>query len=144
MDRIHYLLMKTHLIVRRRVDERISDLGLTPGQPKILSYLAEHGESDQTSIARACLIRKATIGSILKRMESQGLIQRRRSPEDSRAILVSLTPSGRDKESQLTPIFTEAVEPIRKTLTSRQIEQLIDLLTRVSSSLDDASQDELD
>ena len=54
MESLHYLLMKTHTVLQRRIVSRAAGLGLTPGQPKILDYLLRYGESDQKTIASYC------------------------------------------------------------------------------------------
>ena len=65
MESLHYLLMKTHTVLQRRISSRASEMGLTPGQPKVLDYLFRYGESDQKTIASYCEIEQATAGSIL-------------------------------------------------------------------------------
>lgn len=50
--------------------------GYHPGQPKVLECLMEQGESNQKAIADYCEIEQATVGSILTRMERDGLIVR--------------------------------------------------------------------
>ena len=47
MESLHYLLMKSHAMLSRRILSEASRLGLTPGQPKVLEFLLRHGESDQ-------------------------------------------------------------------------------------------------
>lgn len=43
--------MKTYLQMKRLVSAQAMPLGLSPGQPKILEYLAEYGEHEQKDIA---------------------------------------------------------------------------------------------
>ena len=45
MESLHYLLMKTHTVLQRRIVSRAAGLGLTPGQPKILDYLLRYGKA---------------------------------------------------------------------------------------------------
>lgn len=68
--------------------------GTVAGQPKILEYLAEYGEHEQKDIATYREIEPATVGSILLRMETAGLIARRNRPDNRRSLYVSLTPKG--------------------------------------------------
>lgn len=69
MESLHYLLMKTHTILNRQILNCAGKAGLTAGQPKVLEFLSQHGESDQKTIASYCEIEPATVGSILLRME---------------------------------------------------------------------------
>ena len=51
MHSLHHLWMKTYLRMKRLVSAQAAPLGLSPGQPKILEYLAEYGEHEQKDIA---------------------------------------------------------------------------------------------
>ena len=79
MESLHYLLMKSHSLFSKRVLGEAAKNGLTPGQPKVLEFLLEAGEADQKTIAAHCEIEPATVGSILLRMEENGLILRRQN-----------------------------------------------------------------
>ena len=96
MNSLHYLCMKTYLQMKHLVTAQVTPLGLSPGQPKILEFLAEHGEHEQKDIAEYCEIEPATVGSILLRMETAGLIMRRNRPNNRRSLYVSLTPKGEE------------------------------------------------
>ena len=74
MEGLHYLLMKSQALFSRRVLSEISKIGLSSGQPKILDFLLQYGEADQKTIAAHCEIEQTTVGSILLRMESAGLV----------------------------------------------------------------------
>lgn len=94
MHTLHHVWMKTYLQMKRLVSAQAMPLGLSPGQPKILEYLAEYGEHEQKDIATYREIEPATVGSILLRMETAGLIARRNRPDNRRSLYVSLTPKG--------------------------------------------------
>ena len=74
MESLHYLLMKAHTTLNRKIVAGVGELGLTSGQPKVLDYLNRFGERDQKTIAAYCEIEPATVGSILTRMEAAGLL----------------------------------------------------------------------
>ena len=101
MESLHYLLMKAHTVLSRKIVAGVRELGLTPGQPKVLDYLSRFGERDQKTIAAYCEIEPATVGSILGRMEAAGMIARRHRPGDRRALFVSLTERGRERAAAL-------------------------------------------
>ena len=82
MHSLHHVLMKTYLQMKRLVSAQAMPLGLSPGQPKILEFLAEYGEHEQKDIAEYCDIEPATVGNILLRMEASGLINRRNRPNN--------------------------------------------------------------
>ena len=101
---------------------------LSPGQPKILEFLAEYGEHEQKDIAEYCDIEPATVGNILLRMEASGLINRRNRPNNRRSLYVSLTPKGEEMAQILRDVFATAEAQITAGLTEEERNTLFQLL----------------
>lgn len=70
-------------------------LGLT--YPQYLVMLVLWGEDDQSvkDIGARLMLDSGTLTPLLKRMETVGLIERRRDPEDERRVRILLTEAGR-------------------------------------------------
>ena len=134
MESLHYLLMKAHTVLSRRIMAGVRELGLTPGQPKVLDYLNRFGERDQKTIAAYCEIEPATVGSILSRMEDAGMITRRHRPGDRRALFVSLTQRGRERAAALEGVFARAEAEAARALTAEEVEELRAALERFCRS----------
>lgn len=130
MQSLHHLWMKTYLQMKRLVSAQATPLGLSPGQPKILEYLAEHGEHEQKDIADYCEIEPATVGSILLRMETAGLVTRRNRPDNRRSLYVSLTPKGEEMAQVIQGIFAAAEAQITAGLTPEERITLFQLLSK--------------
>lgn len=128
MKSLHYLWMKTYLQMKRLVNAQAGALGLSPGQPKILEYLAEYGEHEQKAIADYCEIEPATAGSILLRMESAGLVTRYNHPHNRRSLYVSLTPAGEQMAQKVQQIFAAAEDQVTAGLTGAERDMLQQLL----------------
>lgn len=127
---LHHLWMKTYLRMKRLVSAKAAPLGLSPGQPKILEYLAQYGEHEQKDIADYCEIEPATVGNILLRMENAGLIERRNRPNNRRSLYVSLTPRGEEMAKRIQDIFEEAEQQITAGLTDEERKALYQLLSK--------------
>ena len=130
MESLHYLLMKTHVNLNRWILNEAAALGLSSGQPKVLEYLMEYGESNQKAIADYCEIEPATVGSILLRMETAGLVTRRNRPDNRRSLYVSLTPTGRKMVQTVQDIFAAAEAQITDGLTEEERATLYELLSK--------------
>ena len=130
MNSLHHLWMKTYLQLNRMVLDRAAALSLSPGQPKILEFLAAQGEHEQKAIADYCEIEPATVGSILTRMEAAGLVTRRNRPGNRRSLYVSLTPRGQELAGALNGIFAEAEAQITAGLTAEERQTLTGLLEK--------------
>lgn len=130
MNSLHHLWMKTYLQLNRMVLDRAAALGLSPGQPKILEFLAAQGEHEQKAIADYCEIEPATVGSILTRMEAAGLVTRRNRPGNRRSLYVPLTPRGQELAGALNGVFAEAEAQITAGLTAEERQTLTGLLEK--------------
>ena len=135
MTSLHYLLMRSHSLLNRRILEEAAELGLSPGQPKVLEYLRLHGTQNQRSIADYCRIEPATVGSILTRMEEAGLVERRQKPGDRRALSVSLTAAGESAAEAVAQLFDRADRQASSLLTQAETEHLTALLEKVCAAL---------
>ena len=138
MDALHYLLMKTQTNLNRWILTHASHLGLSPGQPKILECLTHLGECNQKAIADYCEIEPATVGSILVRMERDGLITRRQRNGNRRSLYVSLTPKGIQMGEAMEDIFRRADQLACAGLDpeqQRQLAQLLDVLYTSTSAM---------
>lgn len=127
--------MKSHTAFSKKVLSEASQIGLTPGQPKILEFLLKYGESDQKTIASNCEIEQATVGSILLRMEHAGLVIRRQKEGNRRSLFVSLTDSGAQAAKQLMDIFDRMEQRATANLSENEKKLLNELLTNICDTM---------
>ena len=135
MESLHYLLMKAQTMFSRRILSEVNKIGLTSGQPKILDFLLQFREADQKTIAAHCEIEQATVGSILLRMETAGLVVRRQKEGNRRSLYVSLTDKGLHAAEQLTDIFRTVEDRATATLTVKEREKLTELLAKLCAAM---------
>ena len=135
MESLHYLLMKSHTLLNRKILSQAMKLGYSPGQPKFLEYLSKYEGSDQKTIAAYCEIEQATVGSILLRMENTGLIERRQAPGNRRSLYVYLTDKGRQAARDIAEVFAQADKTAEASLSPDEVMQLKMLLEKISNTL---------
>lgn len=75
--------------------ELLDEHGLTYPQYTVLSVLQQDGPAPVTVLARRLGLTSSTLSPLLKRLEQQGRVTRRRACEDERTVLVDLTEQGR-------------------------------------------------
>lgn len=139
MENLHYLLMKANALFLKRILAEAGQMGLTPGQPKVLDFLLQYEEADQKTIAAYCEIEPATVGSILLRMENAGLIRRRQKEGNRRSLYVSLTDSGREKAERLMEVFRSVEAQGSAGFSQEEMQTLKEQLTRVCRNIQPAS-----
>ncbi|MEU6558666.1 MarR family winged helix-turn-helix transcriptional regulator [Nocardia nova] len=110
----------------------LEPLGLT--HPQYLVMLALWGEAPMSvkAIAEALQLDSATLSPLLKRLESAGLITRRRDHRDERALLVDLTAEGRALRAEAERIPPAVVRRLGVSLAD--LEELRAVLTRVNEA----------
>lgn len=124
MESLHFLLMKSHTLLQKKISAEAAKIGLSPGQPKILDYLYSHEGSDQKTIASYCEIEQATCGSLLLRMEQADLIVRRQAAGNRRSLYVYLSEKGKLAADRMQEIFRDTEREALSHLDEESTEQL--------------------
>lgn len=89
------LLATAARLVQRRQDEALAPLGLTRAAVIALEAVAPR-PLNQEQLAAKVHVQSQTLGRVLARLESQGLVTRTRSQSDRRQLQVELTEAGKD------------------------------------------------
>lgn len=73
----------------------LDSLGITYPQYLVLMVLWEDDAQSLTALGERLFLDSGTLTPLIKRMEGAGLVDRTRSPDDGRVVVVSLTDAGR-------------------------------------------------
>lgn len=98
------LLLKVHHAQANFLRPLLTEVDLSAGQPKVLTYVHNHEGCMQKDLAAFYGIEPATISRLLDRMESDGLIVRKSADEDKRATAIYLTEKGRAGQDHVARI----------------------------------------
>src|SRR5258707_3534567 len=79
---------------RSAYDQVMKPLGVTRAQWWVLAHLSRHDGMMQTELADVLDVGKASLGTLIERLEAGGWIERRADPGDKRAKRVYLARSG--------------------------------------------------
>ena len=123
-------LMRVHQLVLTELDELLRPLGLTFARYEVLVLLSfsRRGALPLGKIGERLQVHATSVTPLVKRLEAAELIRRTPHPEDGRAVLASITPSGRLVMDQAT----EAIVGARFALgamSEAECDQLTELLT---------------
>lgn len=94
-NQLCFALYSASLAMTKTYKPLLDSLGLTYPQYLVMLVLWEHGTLAVSELGVRLYLDSGTLTPLLKRMESAGLLQRARSAQDERRVLVSLTPEGR-------------------------------------------------
>lgn len=131
-DRIGFLLAKLH---NRWAAESVEVLrearvGLTGLHFGALTIVAEGGPMSQQELGCSIGKDRTTIVAIVDDLEGEGLVERRRNPDDRRAYALEVTAKGHDWLMRARPALVEAEGRLLADLDPSEREVLAELLRR--------------
>ena len=127
-------------LITREYQPFLDKLEITYPQYLVLMILWEKDSISVNEITEKLILNTNTITPILKRMEAQGIITRKRSEEDERRVIITLTPKGKQLQSEASSIPEKLVERLVSEKVSLeelkilkdQLYKIIDLLNPVT------------
>lgn len=104
---------------------------ITSPQYAVLHVVAAHPDIDQTALAERAALDRSTTADVVARLESRGLLQRRRSDRDARRNTLRLTDRGHTILTRAAPRAQEVNQRLLATLEPGERRTLIELLQRL-------------
>jgi DNA-binding MarR family transcriptional regulator len=95
-DQLCFSLYATSLAMNKLYRKLLRELGLTYPQYLVMLVLWERDGLTVSEIGERLFLDSATLTPLLKRMETSGLIVRRRGDDDERQVFVSLSRAGHE------------------------------------------------
>ena len=127
-------------LITREYQPFLDRLGITYPQYLVLMILWEEDGMPVNDIAKKLILNTNTITPLLKRMENQGIIRRKRSRQDERKVIVQLTAKGRElqEEASLIPekLAGRLVEGELKIDDLIRMKEMLDSMIRSLSKQD--------
>ena len=113
----------------RRYTPLLEPLGLTYTQYIAMMVMWEHKSVTVKDMGKLLYLDSGTLTPMLKKMEKAGWITRRRSEEDERMVIVSITESGEQLHEQAAEVPSKMAGCV--TLDSNEAMQLYSLLHKL-------------
>jgi DNA-binding MarR family transcriptional regulator len=117
-----FALARTH---RAKAASMLADIGLFPGQEILLMQLAGQDGRPQKSLCESIGLDHSTVAKSVGRLERDGLIERRKCPDDGRISQVHLTARGRDMTDAISRIWAELERQTIKDLSDAEQQALM-------------------
>ncbi len=103
----------------------LRDLGLYPNQELLLMQLEGVESRSQSDLVRTLMLDHSTVAKSLRRMETAGLVTRRPSPSDRRAVDVSLTQRGTELLERIHAVWAQLETTTSHGLSEGDAEDLV-------------------
>ena len=134
-NQLCFALYSANLALNQRYRELLAPLNITYPQYLVMLVLWEKDKLTVSDIGKKLFLESSTLTPLLKRLEAQHLLQRRRSSQDERQVLIHLTEQGKALQKQAEKI-PEAV----LCAIDCDLEQLIELKQSLNDLRDQLNQ----
>lgn len=131
----HMLLYRAFHAQRAWLRPGRAALGLGPGQPKLIHYLARCGPCSQKQLACYFEVDPAAVCRMLDSLEKGGFVLRRTGPNDRRTGLVELTDKGRAASAAWEDACRAMEQQMLQGFSAREADQFADYLRRARDNL---------
>jgi len=119
--------------LRLRSESVLAPLGLRPRHLIALTVLRDQGGSSQQYLAKTLEMDSTNVVTLLNELETENLIERRRSPADRRRHLVELTDVGAKLLARAEFALTAVEDEVFSALSDEQRETLYTLLQQATN-----------
>lgn len=133
-----YNVVRTFTLLNRLFQRHYARFDLTPAKLNVLMLVKHVGGEEglpQREIAKRLIISGSDVTGLIDRLEKEGLLARRGVAADRRVKLIRITPKGSALLDRLWPSHVERAEAVMSPLSRKEQEQLIALLTKVRTTL---------
>jgi DNA-binding MarR family transcriptional regulator len=130
-NQLCFPIYATSRLITREYQPYLDKLGITYPQYLVLMVLWETDVIPVNEISKKLILNTNTITPLLKRMETLGIINRKRSGSDERKVIVALTPKGKLMQVDAATIPEKLASGIISQ--TMKIEELVDLKNKLES-----------
>jgi MarR family transcriptional regulator, transcriptional regulator for hemolysin len=123
-------------LLAREWETMLGPIGLNAAYAPVLLTLSAGGARTPKSLADEASVEQPTMTATIQRMERDGLVTRKRHPDDGRSALIALTPQGHARIADLNRVLSAVNELLLEQFTTAEREQFLQLLGRVVSVLE--------
>jgi DNA-binding MarR family transcriptional regulator len=131
-----YAVKQVELIVRSHLDDLLRESAVTALQYTALTVLARRDGLTSAELARNSFVTPQAMADLVTALERNGLIVRRRNPENRRQLLISLTPAGHALLARFDAPVTGLEMRMLEGFDEAERERFRDYLNRARSALE--------
>ena len=119
-NQLCFALYAASLAMSKTYRPLLAPLGLTFPQYVVMMALWEHKQLTAGALAQTVALDAGTLVPLVRKLVAQGLLQRERSTEDERSVIISLTPAGKALQKRAHAVYAQAACATQCSLQQRQ------------------------
>ncbi|ENW47890.1 hypothetical protein F917_03131 [Acinetobacter baumannii NIPH 67] len=132
-NQLCFLIYSTNLALNQLYRKLLTPLGITYPQYLVMLVLWEKDEITVSEIGSKLFLESSTLTPILKKLEALQLLNRTRSKEDERQVIITLSEKGKKLKEQAVNIPTHILEA--SSCDTATLLRLKDQLTQLRTNI---------
>ena len=133
------LLHRANQIAMESFASAQGDSDITARQVQILAAIEANEGSSQTKIVDITGVDRSTLADIVRRLQKNRLIERRRSKDDARAYVLKLSEAGKQALASGKPALAAVEKNLLAALPAKDRSVLVDLLSKMVEAHEERS-----
>jgi len=117
-------------------EKNLLRLDLNLAELRILRVLREQGSSPMNRFRAETMLSQPSITGLVDKLEERGLVERVRSREDRREVLIAITAKGNQTYSKGMDLHRQFVEKAFSALEAEEARSLVSLLKKLADASD--------
>lgn len=130
-----YLVKRSELVIRARLEELLKPAGITALQYTALTVLERRDGLSGAQLARDSFVTAQSMADMVRTLESRGLIRREPNPRNRREKIVLLAEAGRRLLAEYAQPARQLEERMVRDLSDQEITRFRDTLNRAWRAL---------
>ena len=131
-------VVRTANLISARAAQLFRRFGLTEAQFNALFALKFAGDGiTQAELGKRLVVTRASVTSLLDKLEGKGLVKRADVPGNRRINHVALTEKGRELVDRVEPVYIGEIHEVLNDLDESECRTLIDLMERARGNVQD-------
>lgn len=135
-DQVGFLIKRVQQALRARMDEALSENGLTTSQYAVLSHLRETPSLSNAELARRSFVTAPTMIRIVQDLERLGFVKKAESKIHRKVVDVNLTPEGKRVLDLCESVVQAIQQQMLLGLSASEVDQLSKLLVFCAERLE--------
>ena len=135
-ESVGYMIRQAQLALHRTIDSKMAALDLTAMQWGPLLLIGHGKARTAADLSRCGGVETSTMTRMLDRLESKGLIIRKRSESDRRVIFLELTDEGKRLVSEVPNLLAESLNQHLCGFNQQELDTLKSLLKRFTVNIE--------
>ncbi len=126
--------------LRGNIRPHTYELGLGPGQPRVLMYLQRFGESYQRDVAEYYQIDPGNVSRMVENLLKNGFITQRQCPSDRRANSIAITEKGSEVINKWCEYLEAAEDKMLSSISDEEKSYFSAILSRIENNFKEGAE----